>query len=670
MTQTKQPLKLVGFLCNWCSYAGSDLAGTARLHYDISLRAIRVMCSGRVEPAFVLKAFQEGADGVIIAGCQLPADCHYTSGNFKALSRYETFLPLLDAMGIERERLQLHWISASEGEKFAQVMNDFSATINRLGPLDLERVRSHCPLRSSDHLVEPDYVCPIMRAAQEFAACEAASSGLLDLDERRQQHEPIQRMAPSIRYQPDLCIRCGSCVEACALQGVEALRLGEQGIIVDEQRCLRCGQCILSCPLSFPDKTIAHVNNLMDCQLCAYARPAGAFSEQDDLEPVLAALDDPAATVVIEVAPAVRSTIGEAFGIAPGALLTRRLYTALRQAGFDRVWDTNFTADLTIMEEGTELINRLQAPQAALPQLTSCCPAWVRFVENHFPQLIPHLSSAKSPQQMFGAVAKTFGARHLSLDPRRLFVVSAMPCTAKKHERSRSELCDAARYWQEQDRYPTGQPYPDVDAVLTTRELARLLKHRRVNLAACAESDPDALFGDYSGAATLFGRTGGVMTAALRTAYEALTGQAIPDLDLQMLAEDQGIKTATLRIGEQDVRVAVVYGLQNARLVCSDILRGGDFARYHFIEVMTCPGGCVGGGGQIITTNRQKTAERASGLNCDDQLKPTRTAHANAAVQTLYDRFLGSPCSDLAHHLLHTAYTDRQRPAIRQEELS
>jgi iron-only hydrogenase group A len=621
----------------------------------------------------VLKAFQEGADGVIIAGCHIPADCHYTSGNFKALARYETFQPLLDELGIERERLQLHWISASEGEKFARVMNEFSETIRRLGPLDLDKVRGRCPLKTGRMDAantdaanrEPGIrECPVIRKAQEFAACEAASSGMVDLAARRLWPAEERRMEPSIVYSAEKCIRCGSCVETCDLQGVKALHLDpHQGVVVDESLCVRCGQCTLSCPLAFPDKAVRQVTDLMDCRLCPFARPVGAVSEQDDVGKVLAALQDPRQYVVVEVAPSIRSTIGEAFGIEDGSVVTKKLYTALRQAGFDRVWDTNFSADLTIMEEGSELISRLQPLLAAgagsalpLPQFTSCCPAWVRFVEINYPSLIPHLSSAKSPQQMFGAVAKTYAAQQLGVDPANLFVVSLMPCTAKKYERSRLEMGDAAHFWAGQGQ---AGAYPDVDAVLTTREISRLLKLLQIDLAAQPESGPDSLLGEYTGAATIFGRTGGVMTAALRTAYELVAGEEIPDLDLVAFGAYQGIKTAEVSVSGQPIKVAVAFGLQNARLICESILAGGEFAGYQFIEIMTCPGGCVGGGGQIISTNRKKTKTRAGGLDSDDKSQPLRKSHENAEIREIYERFLGEPGSSRAHHLLHTAYTGR-----------
>jgi len=650
MSNTYEP-KMVGFLCNWCSYAGSDLAGTARLHHDISVRAVRVMCSGRVEPAFVIKAFEEGADGVIILGCHIPADCHYTNGNFKTLARYETFLPLLDELGIDRRRLYLDWVSASEGEKYAKVMNEFTETIRSLGPLKLDKeVFCKLPKVPDGSFTE----CPVIRKSQEFAACEAASSGMIDLDERKTYDMPLRFMEPSIVFDPNKCIRCGSCVEACHMQGIEAIKMDEkEGVVIDDTKCVRCGQCVLSCPLSFPDKTIAHVKNMLDCNMCPYSRPVGAVSEKDDTGAVVDALNDKEKYLVVQFAPSVRTAIGDEFGGAPGEQMIKRLYTAFRQLGFHKVTDTNFTADLTIMEEGTEFLGRLQSG-GVMPMFTSCCPAWVRFVEVNYPQLTKNLSTAKSPQQMLGPMAKTILAKQAGVDPAKMFVLSVMPCTAKKFECQREEFNSASHYWAENGK--DGGNYPDVDAVLTTRECAKLLKLYGIDLLAIEESEPDKLLSEYTGAATIFGRTGGVMTAALRTAYELATGTPLGDIDLVALGDLDGIKTAAIDVGGTTLRIAVTSGLNNAKHICEDVIAGGEFSKYNFIEIMSCPGGCVGGGGQAISTNRMKMMNRADGLNNEDKGLEHRKSHLNQEVNELYKDFLGKPNSELAHHLLHTHY--------------
>ena len=635
--------KIVEFLCNWCSYAGADLAGTARIRHDITARAVRVMCSGRVEPSFVLKAFAEGADGVLIAGCHIPSDCHYTNGNFKTLARYEMFQPLLDELGIDRRRLRLEWISASEGEKFAKVMDEFSSQIKELGKLEIKK---QCPVCD-----DPDFrgtECPLIQCAQEFVACEAAAGGHVDLQERKERRLPTKTTEPSINYYPNKCIRCGSCVEACRVQSIEAIHLSDLGVDMDSDRCVRCGQCIMACPLGFQDKTVAMVKTLAKCENCAFSRPVGAMSEVDNTETVIAALKDSEVFTVVQFAPSVRTGIGEQFGMEPGENVAAKLYSAFRAAGFDRVWDTNFSADLTIMEEGTEFLGRIKNG-GVFPQFTSCCPAWVNYVEKYYPQLIPNLSSAKSPQQMFGAVAKTYGARNCDVKPEKMFVVSVMPCTAKKYECKREELKDAS--------VVNGDgKYPDVDAVLTMRECAKMFKLLGIDLAAMEEGSPDPLLSSYTGAATIFGRTGGVMTAALRTAYEEVEQKPLEDMDLRVLGTYDGIKTATVPTKAGELKVAVAYGLGNARKICEDIINGGEFSKYHFIEIMSCPGGCVGGGGQILTTNAVKAKKRTEGLDRDDHEHEIRKSHENPEIKKIYEDFLGKPCSHLSHELLHTEY--------------
>jgi len=431
----------------------------------------------------------------------------------------------------------------------------------------------------------------------------------------------------------------------------------EQGVILDDEKCIRCGQCVLTCPMGFR-KMPDFVGKIMGCTPCPFSRPLGAMREVDHTRDVWAALKDPKKYVVVQFAPAVRVTVGEEFGLEAGSLVTEKLYAGLRRLGFDKVWDTNFSADLTIMEEGYELLDRLNNG-GTLPQFTSCSPGWIRYCEIFYPDLIPNISTAKSPQQMFGAVAKTFAAEQLEVDPREMVVVSIMPCTAKKIESQREEMNSAYEYWLEKGTIAAEDRFQDVDIVLTSREAAKLLKMGKIDLAAMPEEEPDPLLGEYTGAAPIFGRTGGVMEAALRTAYEVVAGKPLEKLEFEDLGTLDGIKTATIPVADIEVKVAVVHGTGNAKKVCESIREGGEFASYHFIEFMACDGGCIGGGGQVIPTNTMVRKARSAGVNLDDQQKSVRKSHLNHEVEELYQKFLHEPLGHLSHHLLHTTYVDR-----------
>jgi len=501
--------------------------------------------------------------------------------------------------------------------------------------------------------------CQIIRQSQEFAAAEAEADGLIDLEARAGwQFEP-RGSAPSIHHDPNSCVRCQACVDTCnEVQGVGALSFDEkEGILFDETKCTRCGQCILSCPIGFR-KMPGFVAKLLGCEPCSFSRPLGAMREVDDTGRVWDALKDKDTYVVVQFAPAVRATLGEEFGMDPGTLVTGKLYAALRRLGFNQVWDTNFSADLTIMEEGYELIHRL-TDGGVLPQFTSCSPGWIRYCETFYPDLIPNISTAKSPQQMLGAVAKTHAAEKLGVDPRKMFVVSIMPCTAKKIEAVREEMDSAYRFWLEEKRIAETDHFQDVDVVLTSREAAKLLKMGRIDLAAMPEESPDAIMGQYTGAAPIFGRTGGVMEAALRTAYEVVAKEPLEKLEFEGLGTMEGVKVAAVPVGGVEVKVAVVHGLGNAKKVCESVRAGGEFASYHFIEFMACQGGCIGGGGQIIPTNAFVREARTSGVNLDDRQQPIRKSHLNPEVKQLYTNFLHEPLGHLSHHLLHTTYVDR-----------
>jgi len=325
-------------------------------------------------------------------------------------------------------------------------------------------------------------------------------------------------------------------------------------------------------------------------------------------------------------------------------LVTGKMIAALRLLGFDKVFDTNFSADLTIMEEGHELLKRIKNG-GALPLMTSCSPGWIKFIEHFYPQLLPHVSTCKSPQQMFGALAKTYYADFAGIDPKNIFVVSIMPCTAKKYEASRPEMCSSG--------------YRDVDVVLTTRELGRMIRQMGIDFVNIPEETFDAPMGQYTGAGTIFGATGGVMEAALRTVYAVVAGKPMPNLNIQPVRGLDGVKEASLQVGELgEVKVAVAHGLANARKVMDKVVDGT--ADYHFIEIMACPGGCVGGGGQPLPVTREKLAKRAEALYRDDsEVQEYRQSHENPAIKQLYDKFLKEPLGHKSHKLLHTQYTKR-----------
>jgi NADP-reducing hydrogenase subunit HndD len=439
----------------------------------------------------------------------------------------------------------------------------------------------------------------------------------------------VDKSSPSVVRDSSKCILCRRCVTVChEVQSVGQLFPVERGFEtviapaakknLGEVACVACGQCISACPV-------------------------GALREVSHIDRVWAALADPEKTVVVQTAPAVRAAIGEEFGMPAGSLVTKKMVAGLRRLGFDKVFDTDFTADLTIMEEGNELLQRLKTG-GTLPMITSCSPGWIKFIEHFYPELLPHLSSCKSPQQMFGALAKSYYAEKIGVKPENMYVVSIMPCTAKKLEAGREEMS-------------VNEGIPDVDAVLTTREAAQMMREMGVEFQNLPDEEFDAPLGISTGAAVIFGATGGVMEAALRTVYEVVTGEELADVNFTAVRGLQGVKEATVKVGDLDVKVAVASGLSNARKLMDLMMEGK--ADYHFIEIMCCPGGCIGGGGQPIPTNDEIRRKRIEAIYREDEGLPIRKSHQNPAVIALYEEYLGEPLGHKSHKLLHTKYTAR-----------
>lgn len=442
-------------------------------------------------------------------------------------------------------------------------------------------------------------------------------------------------MSYSIVRDSSKCILCGRCVSACKnVQGIGILDFVNRGfettvgpafdVSMKDAPCIYCGQCMVVCPV-------------------------GALTEKPAIDLVWDVIEDKSKHVIVQSAPAVRAALGEEFGYPIGTNVTGKLATALRNLGFDKIFDTNWAADVTIMEEGTELLNRLQNG-GKLPMITSCSPGWVRYIEFNYPDLLDHLSSCKSPQNMFGALAKSYYAEKHGIDPKDIVVVSVMPCTSKKSEIMRPELeVNGNR---------------DVDISITTRELARMIKEARMEFDKLPDGTFDAFMGDYSGAGVIFGATGGVMEAAIRTVADVLTGEDLENVDYTAVRGVEGIKEATVNIGGTDIKVAVAHNTHNASILL-DKIRAGE-ADYQFIEIMACPGGCVNGGGQPIQPASVRNvidirAERAKALYNEDASLSVRKSHKNPEIKRLYDEYLGAPNSHKAHELLHTHYYSREK---------
>lgn len=472
--------------------------------------------------------------------------------------------------------------------------------------------------------------CELQALAAKFKITEAPfAGGELSLRKRE--------ITASIVRNMDKCIFCRRCESVCnEVQTVGALGAVRRGFNttiapafdhnMKESECTYCGQCVAVCPV-------------------------GALTEHDHTGRLLEDLNNPKKTVIVQTAPAVRAALGEEFGLKPGTLVTGKMVSALRELGFYKVFDTDFAADLTIMEEGSEIISRLSAflkgdKKVCLPILTSCCPAWVNFFEHQFPDLLNIPSTARSPQQMFGAIAKTYWAQKTGVPRENLVVVSIMPCLAKKYECDREEFKTHGS--------------PDVDYSLSTRELAALIKTANINFLNLSDSDFDNPMGESTGASVIFGATGGVMEAALRSVYEIYTGQELQKVDFEAVRGLDGLRKTTIDINGFALHVGIAHGLGNARKLLEEIRAGK--SEYHIIEIMACPGGCIGGGGQPLHHGRSGIlSARAAAIYAEDKNKPLRKSHENPYIKLLYEEYLGKPLGEKAHHLLHTHYFNKSK---------
>lgn len=470
--------------------------------------------------------------------------------------------------------------------------------------------------------------CELQTLAAEFGIREVPYEHFLkDL--------PIDKSNPAIVLNPQKCIRCGRCVKVCQemqnVWAIEFLGRGENGriapaadVALGDSPCIKCGQCAAHCPV-------------------------GAIYEHDDTRRVWDGLENKELHSVVQIAPAVRVALGEEFGLEPGELMTGKIYAALRRLGFQTVFDTNFSADLTIIEEGTELVKRLTEGKGEIPLITSCCPAWVDYMEKYYSDMIPNFSTAKSPQQMMGAMIKAYWAKKANIDPAKVFSVSVMPCTAKKWETGRND-----------DMKSSG--FQDVDVSITTRELARMIKQAGIDIMNLQEEPADSPLGPYSGAGTIFGATGGVMEAAVRTAYHLVTKKELGDVNFMPVRGLEGVKEAEVDLGITKIRIAVAHQMGNIAAVLDRIREAkaaGKETPYHFIEVMACRGGCVSGGGQPYGATDEVRAKRIAGLYVDDIESEYRCSHHNPFIKQVYAEFLGEPNGHKAHELLHTHYVAR-----------
>ncbi|MDO5714971.1 MAG: NADH-dependent [FeFe] hydrogenase, group A6 [Tissierellia bacterium] len=551
-------------------------------------------------------------------GIEIPTLCHMNLNDFG----YENIPSACRICMVEVEGRPVLCTACSEKVTEGMVIRTDSRRAVMARKINLELLLSNHP---KDCLVcSKNLNCELQSLSESMGIREIPFKG-----EKMQHH--VDASSRAIYRNPNKCVMCRRCEMMCntvqtvgtlsaIYRGFDAIVSPAFNIPLADSSCTFCGQCAAACP-------------------------TGAIVEIDESMKVLNALSNPNKHVIVQVAPAIRVAIGEIFGLDPGVISTKKLVTALRRIGFDRVFDTNFSADLTIMEEASELVHRIKN-NGRLPMLTSCCPAWVRFIEYNFPSMLDIPSSCKSPQIMMGTMVKTYYAEKNNMDPKDIVMVSIMPCTAKKAEAARSEL--------------GSEGLQDVDIVMSTRELGRLIKMYGIDFINLPDSDFDQLMGECTGAGAIFGTTGGVIEAAVRTAYEWITGEELKQLDFKQLRGFEGIRSSSVQIGNLNLKIGIAHGLGNARKLLTGIQEG--IYDFDAIEIMACPGGCVGGGGQPYHHgNSEVIRKRQKALYAIDVHKKYRKSHENPMIKKIYEEYLGEPYGEKAHQLLHTYYIPRER---------